>query len=120
MAHIINKVRLIQLSLVSTLLDLKNAFCDVHHNLIPEVLQYHHMPSHIQTIIGNLYSNFHTSIVTNPFRTPFIEVGRGVYVFASICLSVCTAMFYSTTGADLAPGSDRFIKEGGGVGAKPL
>ena len=77
MANIINKARLKQRSLVITLLDLKNAFGEVHHNLIQEVLQYHHIPLHIQTIIGNLYSNFRTSIVIKSFRTPFIKVGRG-------------------------------------------
>ena len=47
-------------------------------NLIQEVLHYHHIPLHIQTIIGNLYSNFRISIITKSFRTPFIKVGRGV------------------------------------------
>ena len=88
MAHMINKARLKQRSLVITLLDLKNAFGEVHHNLIPEVLQHHHIPSHIQTIIDNLYFNFHTSIVTNSFRTPFIKVGWGV--LQGDCLSPLT------------------------------
>ena len=55
MAHVISKARLKQKSLFITLLDLKNAFGEVHHNLIPKVLQYHHIPSHIQAIIGNLF-----------------------------------------------------------------
>ena len=88
MANIINKARLKQRSFVITLLDLKNAFGEVHHNLIQEVLQYHHIPLHIQTIIGNLYSNFRTSIVTKSFRTPFIKVGRGV--LQGDCLSPLT------------------------------
>ena len=62
MAHIIDKARLKQRSLVITLPDLKNVFGEVHHNLIPEVLQYHHIPSHIQTIICNLYINRHEFI----------------------------------------------------------
>ena len=40
---------------------------------------------HIQTIIGNLYSNFHTSIITKLFETPFIKVKRDV--LQSGCLS---------------------------------
>ena len=88
MAQIVNKARLKQRSLVITLLDLKNAFGEVHHILIPKVLQYHHIPSHIQTITGNLYPNFHTSIVTKSFRTPFIKVGWGV--FQGDCLSPLT------------------------------
>ena len=76
MAHIINKARVKQISLVIILLDLKNAFGEVHNNLFPAVIQYHHIPLHYQTIIGNLYSNFETSNVS--FKTPFIKVGWGI------------------------------------------
>ena len=38
MGHVINQARVKQRSLVVTLLDLKNAFGEVHHNLIQEVL----------------------------------------------------------------------------------
>ena len=78
MANIINKARIKQRSLVITLLDLKNAFGDVHHNLILSVLGYHHIPTHINNIIKSLYTDFKTSITTSEFRTPFINVGRGV------------------------------------------
>ena len=78
MANVINQARIKQRSLVVTLLDLKNAFSEVHHNLIPEILKYHHIPDHIQQLVLSLYSNFQTSIVTNTFQTPFISVGRGV------------------------------------------
>ena len=64
--------------LVITLLDLKNAFGEVHHNLIQSVLEYHHVPDHIEDIVGSLYTNFKTSVITSDFRTPFITVGRGV------------------------------------------
>ena len=47
MANIINKARIKQRSLVITLLDLKNAFGEVHHNLTPAVLSYHHIPDEI-------------------------------------------------------------------------
>ena len=65
-------------SLVITLLDLKNTFGEVYHNLIPEILKYYHIPDHIQQPVLSLYSNFQTSIVTSTFQTPFITVGRGV------------------------------------------
>ena len=45
MAHIINRARSRQRSLVITLLDLKNAFGEVHHNLIGKVLRYPNMKS---------------------------------------------------------------------------
>ena len=86
MAHVINKARVKQRSLVITLL--KNAFGEVHHNLIPKVLKYHYIPLHIQTITGNLYSNFHTSIITKSFKTLSIKVGR--VVLQGDCLSPLT------------------------------
>ena len=44
MANIINKARIKQRSLVITLLDLKNAFGEFHHNLISSIIDYHHIP----------------------------------------------------------------------------
>ena len=73
MAYFINHARIKQRSLVITLLDLKNAFGEVHHNLITEVLT-----EEIQKLISSLYTGFHTSVITKSFATPFILVGRGV------------------------------------------
>ena len=87
-AYIIRKAKLKQKSLVITLLDLKNAFGEVHHNLIPKVLQYHHIPLYMQTIIRDLYPNFRTLIVPTSFCTPFIRVGRGV--LQGDCLGLLT------------------------------
>ncbi|CAB4038604.1 Hypothetical predicted protein [Paramuricea clavata] len=78
LAHIINKARVKQRSLIVTLLDLKNAFGEVHHNLIYEVLEYHHIPNHIENLVCSLYTDFQTSIITEQFNTSFITVGRGV------------------------------------------
>ena len=78
MAHIINTARIKQRSVIITLLDLKNAFGELHHNLIYEVLQYHHLPREISDLIQSLYTNFQTSIITEQFSTPFIAIGRGV------------------------------------------
>ena len=78
MAHIINTARIKQRSVIITLLDLKNAFGELHHNLIYEVLQYHHLPREISDLIQSLYTNFRTSIITEQFGTPFIAIGRGV------------------------------------------
>ena len=57
---------------------LKNAFGEVHHNLISKGLKYHHIPDHVQILISSLYSNFQTSIISNSFQTPFVTVGKGV------------------------------------------
>ena len=47
MTNIINHARIKQRSVVITLLDLKNAFGEVHHNLIQSVLDYHHIPKDV-------------------------------------------------------------------------
>ena len=78
MSYLINHARIKQRSLVITLLDLKNAFGEVHHNLITEVLNYHHMQEEIQKLISSLYTGFHTSVITKSFATPFTLVSRGV------------------------------------------
>ena len=78
MAHIIDKTRSKQRSLFVTLLDFKNAFGEVHHNLIKEVLSYHHIPTKSKSLISNLYSGFQTSVITNDFTTPAIPVRKGV------------------------------------------
>ena len=78
MANIIDKARIKQCSLVITLLGLKNAFGEVHHNLIQEVLAYHHIPAKTKALISRLYTGFHTSVITDDFLTPAIPVRRGV------------------------------------------
>ena len=78
MDNIINQSRLKQRSLVITLIDLRNAFGSVNHNLIQTVLKYHHIPDNIGNIIGSLYEAFHISILTNDFNTRFIKVTNGV------------------------------------------
>ena len=54
MSNIVNKARTKQRSMVITLLDLKNVFGEVHHNLIQEVLRYHYIPEQVKTIIKSL------------------------------------------------------------------
>ena len=93
MAHIINTARTKQRSIVITLLDLKNAFGEVHHNLIYEVLEYHHVPNHIKNLICSLYTDFQTSIITEQFNTPFITDLQSVVAFFKPIVSV---HFYST------------------------
>ena len=78
MANIFNNASIKQKSVLITLLDFKNAFGEVHYNLISEMLKYHHVPDHIQLRISSLYSNFKTSIISESFQIPFISVDRGV------------------------------------------
>ena len=58
LAYIIRHAKRKQKTLVVTLLDLKNAFGEVSHSLIPTVLQFHHIPREMQNIISELYSSF--------------------------------------------------------------
>ena len=78
MVGVINQARLKQHSLVITLLDLRNAFWEVHHNLIQEVLIYHNIPEHIRYLIQSLHTESKTSILTYDFHMPFITVSFGV------------------------------------------
>ena len=42
----------------SLLLDLKNAFGEVHHNLIQTALDYNDIPDHIKSLVKSLYTDF--------------------------------------------------------------
>ena len=63
MVLIINRARSRQRFLVVTLLDLKNASGEVHHNLICKVLRYHHVPNHILQLIIALLTVFRACII---------------------------------------------------------
>ena len=76
MPNVTNAARIKQKSLVITLLDLKNAFGEVHHNLIPEVLKYHHIPTQIQLLIGSLHSEVQTSVITDSFNNYLLHTNR--------------------------------------------
>ena len=64
--------------LVITLLDLENAFGEVHHNLIRASLQFHHVPKMFTEIISNIYSGSTVRIAVNDKWTDQIVVERGV------------------------------------------
>jgi hypothetical protein len=69
---------------VVTLLDLRNAFGEVHHRLIPVVLKYHHMPESVIQLIDSLYRNFRTTVITDSYSTEFMHVEKGVLQGASL------------------------------------
>ena len=96
MGHIINEARLKKRSVVITLLDLKNAFREVHHHLINSVLSYHHIPQTVQLLIANLYTGFHSSIISDCFTTPAISFQRGVLqgdCFSFLLFNLCFNKF---------------------------
>ena len=82
--------------IIITLLYLKNAFGEVHHNLIQEILNYHHIPEHIKYLIQSLYTDLKASIITYDFHTPFITVGCGVLqggCLSSLVFTLCFKTF---------------------------
>ena len=78
MSYLIDHARNKQRSLVITLLDLRNAFGEVHHELIKSVLRFHNIPSHIEELIDNVYQDFLISIATKTFVTKPVIVQKGV------------------------------------------
>ena len=76
MFRIIHRARARQRSVVITLLDLKNAFGEVHHTIISKVLLYHHISIPIQTLVENLYTGF---TVASKFLYYLVSVGGYVY-----------------------------------------
>jgi len=97
MANIINSARLKQRSLVITLLDLKNAFGTVHHNLILEVLKFHHIPNHIRDLVHSVYTNFQTSMIAPHFHSPFLYEGHGVVkgdCLSPLLFNLCLNTFF--------------------------
>ena len=51
LAYVINNAGKSQRSLIVTLLDLRNAFGEVHHNLTDCVLEHHHVPEDVREIV---------------------------------------------------------------------
>ena len=120
-ASIIDKARIKQRSVVITLLDLNNAFGEVHHNLIKAVLNHHHVPPTIQALVSNLYDNFQTSIITDNFISPAIPVGRGVLqgdCLSPLLFNMCFNTFiqfikqekYKQLGSSTHDATDRLFK----------
>ena len=73
-----NQPRLKQRSVIITLLNLKNAIGEVHKNLIRFVFDYRHIPDSVQSLIANLYTNFHSCLISENFTNPFLPFQRGV------------------------------------------
>ena len=55
------------------------------HNLIQEVLLYHHIPAKTKALISSLHTDFHTSVITDDYLTPAIPVRNGVLRGDCLC-----------------------------------
>ena len=83
--YMINHARKRQRDLFITLIDLRNAFGEVHHSLLNKVLEYHHVPSEVKSLIQNMYKDFHILIGAKRFIMDRINLERGV--LQADCLS---------------------------------
>ena len=101
----IKQAKLKQRSIVVTLLDLKNAFGEVHHSIIPVVLKHHHVPEEIVNIVKSLYVQFHTTVTTSRFSTEFLPVSKGV--LQGDCLSPLLFNLLFNTLIQLTPPQSR-------------
>ena len=78
LTHMINHARINQKSAIVTMLDLKNAFGEVEHNFIMKVLDYHHVPEQLKSIVREYYDDYVISIGTKDFITNPIVVKKRV------------------------------------------
>ena len=78
LTYALKDAKKLQRSLTVTLIDLRNAFGLVRHDLIMSTLKFHHVPPEIITMIQQMYTGFYTAIATDSFVTDFIHVGKGV------------------------------------------
>lgn len=78
LTHLLNDAKRHQRTIIVTLLDLRNAFGEVNHNLIELMLIHHHVPSPITNLIRSIYSNYHIMVSINGELTPAIQIKKGV------------------------------------------
>ena len=78
LSYAINQARNKQRNLTVTLINLRNAFGEVHHNLIQTVFEYRHIPLSTHDLVKLIYINFHTAVIMDAFVSDFIKVAKGV------------------------------------------
>ena len=67
-----------QRSVSVSLLDLKNAFGEINHQLIRSSLKFHHIPDTAIQLFNNIYKDSYVSIASASEHTNLIPVERGV------------------------------------------
>ena len=116
LTYLINHTRLKQRSLCVSLIDLKNAFGEVHHYLIKAVLDYHHVPPAMSALVRSLYDGFKISVAGDGYVTNPIRVDRGVLQgdsFSPLLFNMCVTTLIKTI-------EDKRIKCMGYVAEKTL
>ena len=103
LTYMINHARKRQRDLFITLIDLHNAFGEVHHSLLNKVLEYHYVPSAVKSLIQNMHKDFYILIETKRFITDRIKVERRV--LQGDCLSpLLFNMCFNTLIQTIKPG----------------
>jgi len=80
LSYLLNHQKKMKREIYVVLLDLKNAFGEVHHSLIRFSLAHHHVPSDVIGIIMSQYSDFFLTVTSSAsgLYTGPIHVQRGV------------------------------------------
>ena len=78
LTHIMSDAKRHSRGLVITLLDLKNAFGEVQHDLIRTALVYHHVPESFVELFNSIYNGASTSFSIGAKKTRQILVNKGV------------------------------------------
>ena len=73
LAHLIKTAKREQRSITTALLDLKNAFGEIHHGLIAASLRFHHVPDGLINLFKSSYDNNFIVVsmdtkITDPIR----------------------------------------------------
>ena len=78
LAHLLRDAKHTNREITVVLLDLKNAFGSVSHDLIRASLKYHHLPSKFLQLFNSIYNDSYISVAVNKDWTGPIKVDRGV------------------------------------------
>ena len=88
-SHILKTAKREQRCITIALLDLKNAFGEVHHALLEASLQFHHVPAELIQLFKSSFENNYIVVSMDQKTTDPILVERGVLH----CSLTCTLIF---------------------------
>ena len=78
LAYLVRQAKRNQRFIAVILLDIRNAFAEVHQSLIHIVLAYYDIPDNIIKALMSIYEDFALRIAIDSFTTPFFHIKKGV------------------------------------------